>query len=299
MPELPLAQVVLEGRDSELAEPPPMAKFQWSCDACGHQWVDEGIFQVAAGGQSWPGEEFSSRRGPFRRVDPKLTSSPRRSRIISPYEESHQQEQWHQLTDTYRHMTEEELCRVAADAFDLVPFAKEALQAVIAERGLKIELAAAPAPPPALELSHYEDDQKVPYRLVCVRTVRSESEARQLKALLDANYFASCLGPENIVDLKDFKGSFDGGVELKVHAFNSRRAFDALRLLAPEEEGPDAEPDDAIRSTAVLCPKCHCQEVFLREDGPEAAAADAEGKFKWQCDACGHQWENEGIEEKL
>ena len=83
-----------------------------------------------------------------------------------------------------------------------------------------------------------------------------------------------------------------------VHAQNSRRAFDVLALLAPEEEGPDAEPDDAIEY-AVLCPKCHSQEVLLRDDGPEAAAADAEGKFKWQCDACGHQWENEGIEEKL
>lgn len=54
-----------------------------------------------------------------------------------------QQEQWHQLTDTYRHMTEEELGRVAEDAFDLVPTAREALQAVISERGLKIQLAAA------------------------------------------------------------------------------------------------------------------------------------------------------------
>jgi DNA-directed RNA polymerase subunit M/transcription elongation factor TFIIS len=70
-PKCHSAEVVLEGRDSDLAEPPPTAKFQWRCDACGYQWVDDGITQEAAGGQSWPGEEFSSRRGPFRRVDPK------------------------------------------------------------------------------------------------------------------------------------------------------------------------------------------------------------------------------------
>ena len=57
-------KVVLAGRDTEvLAESPPRDKFQWSCDACGHQWVDEGIVQEVPGGQSWPGEEFPTRDG--------------------------------------------------------------------------------------------------------------------------------------------------------------------------------------------------------------------------------------------
>lgn len=209
-----------------------------------------------------------------------------------------QQEQWHQLTDTYRHMAEEELGCLAADAFDLVPTAREALQAVISERGLKIQLAS--APPPSPELSRHKDDaadtEDPAHSLIYVRIVQSESEAKQLKALLNANFIASCLGPENIVDLEDFKASFDGGVELKVHAFNSRRAFDVLALLAPEENEEDPDEDTEY---AVLCPKCHSQEVFLRDDGPEAETAAAGMKFKWQCDGCGHQWEDEGIEEEL
>lgn len=205
-----------------------------------------------------------------------------------------QQEQWHQLTDTYRHMTEEELCRVAEDAFDLVPTAREALQTVISERGLKIQLAAAPLPAP--EPSNHQDDTDDPYRLVCVRKAQSDSEAKQLKALLDSNFIASCLGPENIVELEEFKGSFAGGVELKVHAQDSRRAFDVLALYAPEKEEEEDPDEDA--EYAVMCPKCHSQEVFLRDDGPQEANA-AEVKFKWQCDGCGHQWEDEGIEEKL
>lgn len=207
-----------------------------------------------------------------------------------------QNEQWQQLTDTYHHMTEEELCGVAADAFDLVPIAREALQSVIAERGLKIQLAEAP-PPPVPELSRYEEDADDPYRLVSVRTVRSESEARQLKALLDANFIGSCLGPENIVDLEDFKAGFDGGVDLKVHAQNGPRASDVLALYAPEKEEEEDPDEDA--EYAVMCPKCHSQEIFLRDDGPVADGAPADVKFKWQCDACGHQWEDEGISEKL
>jgi len=215
-----------------------------------------------------------------------------------------QQEQWHQLTDTYRHMTEEELGRVAADAFDLVPIAREALQAVVAERGLKIQLAEAPpAPEPSKfsdgngSIDDPEDSEDPDYKLVRVREVRSASEANQLKALLDANFIASCLGPENIVDLEDFKGSYEGGVELKVHALNVRRALNALAMYAPEEEEEEDPGEDA--EYAVLCPKCHSQEVFLRDDGPAAEATAAAVKFKWQCDGCGHQWEDEGIEEKL
>jgi DNA-directed RNA polymerase subunit M/transcription elongation factor TFIIS len=70
-PKCRSAKVVLKGRDSMLAEPPPTAKFLWSCDACGHQWVDEGILQEAAGGQSWPGEEFPSRDKDSSKWNPK------------------------------------------------------------------------------------------------------------------------------------------------------------------------------------------------------------------------------------
>jgi hypothetical protein len=42
-----------------------------------------------------------------------------------------QQEQWRQLMDTYRQMSEHELCRVADDAFDL------GAQLRMAHRGVK------------------------------------------------------------------------------------------------------------------------------------------------------------------
>jgi DNA-directed RNA polymerase subunit M/transcription elongation factor TFIIS len=67
-PQCHSAKVILQGRTSTLEANPFGIKYRWICDACGHQWVDDGITQEAAGGQSWSGEEFSSRRGPFRRV---------------------------------------------------------------------------------------------------------------------------------------------------------------------------------------------------------------------------------------
>jgi hypothetical protein len=54
-PKCRSAKVILEGRDTDdLDKSPRRDKFQWSCDACGHQWVDDGILQEVAGGQSWP-----------------------------------------------------------------------------------------------------------------------------------------------------------------------------------------------------------------------------------------------------
>jgi DNA-directed RNA polymerase subunit M/transcription elongation factor TFIIS len=192
---------------------------------------------------------------------------------------------------------------VADDAFDLVPVAREALQAVISERGLKIQPALAPPQPQPPESSNDngliddpEDSEDPDYKLVCVRTVQSESEAKQLKALLDANFIASCLGPENIVDAEDFKGSFDNGVELKVHSLNSHRASDALALYAPEEEEKDPDEDAEY---AVVCPKCHSQEVTLRDTAPETAATSVETKYDWTCDDCGHEWTDDGVARKL
>jgi rubrerythrin len=75
-PQCHSTKVILKGRTSTLEANPFGIKYKWICDACGHQWVDDGITQEAAGGQSWSGEEFSSRRGPFRRVDPKWASEP-------------------------------------------------------------------------------------------------------------------------------------------------------------------------------------------------------------------------------
>jgi hypothetical protein len=66
------------------------------------------------------------------------------------------------------------------------------------------------------------------------------------------------------------------------------------------ESSPD-EPDDVseedLRCTA-RCPKCRSEEIVFdrrevepgREPGPDA-------KFDWHCDACGHVWEDDGIEE--
>jgi DNA-directed RNA polymerase subunit M/transcription elongation factor TFIIS len=204
-----------------------------------------------------------------------------------------QAEQFRERREHYSRMTEGELNRVAADIADLTPIAEEALKAEFAARGLKME---PPAPPP---LPH---ELVVPASidpvddLVSVRTLHSESEAQEAKAILDSSFIASCLGPENIVDLENFHGSYEGGVEIKVFLSDSGRARAALASYAPQKE--EDVPDDD-EQYAVLCPKCHSREVVFEGQDIEAGATAAEAKLNWTCDDCGHKWQDEGIAEKL
>ncbi|HEY3770748.1 MAG TPA: hypothetical protein VGN44_18890 [Candidatus Angelobacter sp.] len=199
-----------------------------------------------------------------------------------------QEKKWRELKETYGQMTEDELCRVANGAFDLTPIAQEALQAVIADRGLKVPLVTAP-PQPSGGMD-IDDTYDAGHELVLLRQVGSEAEARELKEILAANFIASCLGPENVVDLEDFKESFHGGVELKVFSRDSRRAQSVLDLYAPDEQTV-ADQEEENKKYAIVCPKCRSEEIVFEGEDP----ATTENKFSWTCDDCGHQWKDDGI----
>ncbi|HWF05990.1 MAG TPA: hypothetical protein VHA06_20045 [Candidatus Angelobacter sp.] len=201
-----------------------------------------------------------------------------------------QEKKWRELKETYGQMTEDELYLLANEAYDLTAIAQESLQAVIADRGLKIPLVKAPPQPEASGELEIDDTYDAGHELVMLRQVGSEAEARELKELLAANFIASCLGPKNVVDLEDFKGSFDGGVELKVFSRDSRRAQSVLDLYAPDEQTV-ADGEEENKQYAIFCPKCRSEEVVFEGEDPTAA----ENKFSWTCDACGHQWKDDGI----
>jgi len=197
------------------------------------------------------------------------------------------------LRETYNQMTEEELRRVAEDAFDLMPAAKEALQSVIAEKGFEIQLAEAPPREEPDGVGDSEDE----FDLKTVCQVKSEADARRAKGILDAKFIASCLGPDNIADLENFKGSFAGGVGLKVFSKDRLRAIRVLVKYAPDlmkwdddvPEGED-EPD-----YAVTCPMCQSEDITLEGTDPPPENASRWRTARWTCAACGHQWQDEGI----
>jgi hypothetical protein len=200
---------------------------------------------------------------------------------LDPIEESRH------LQERYARLTDDELQAVADEGYDLTDIAKQTLRAEILGRGLPVQLRSAPAPNPAtgeVDPSGLE--------LIIVNRVWDLAEARQLKSILDDARIPSYLGPENLDNLETFHGNFDGGVDLKVRYVDNQRALQAISQSLP----PDSEVETAY---VPRCPQCHSLEiVFQSLDSGSAANSACNSTFNWSCDACGHQWKDQGIEEE-
>lgn len=194
----------------------------------------------------------------------------------------------------YAGMTEGEIGTLAAEAYNLTEIGREALAAVIAEKRFKIQLAEAPPEEPK-GVGDCEDELD----LDTVCQVKSEADAKRAKGILDANFIASCLGPDNIADLENFKGSFDCGIDLKVFSEDSRRAAAALDKYAPDlmKCDDDVPENNDELDYAVTCPDCQSEDIIL--DQADAHPEDVEHRFgykyRWTCAACGHQWQDNGF----
>lgn len=198
------------------------------------------------------------------------------------------------LKERYAGMTEDEIGALAAQAYNLTETGREALAAVIAEKGFKIQLRDAPAPEEPRGVEDSEDQLD----LTSICQVKSEADARRAKGILHANSIASCLGPDDIADLENFKGSFDGGVDVKVFSEDRPRAVQVLNEYAPDlmKRDDDHIPEDEEElDYAVTCPKCQSEDIVLDETEAQPGHGKFPEKFRWTCAACGHQWQDEGI----
>jgi predicted RNA-binding Zn-ribbon protein involved in translation (DUF1610 family) len=172
-------------------------------------------------------------------------------------------QKFRQQKENYEHMSEGELCALAAEAYNLTEIAREALKAVLSEKGIVVRLWLEPPPPwksrPPYGVEPNED-------LVVFSWPASAEIAGDIMKDLTAAGIPSFLC-------------------LEVRADDVKRADAALKR-AIDEEIKEADPDD--KDYAVLCPKCRSAKVVM------AGRSNAE-KFQWSCDACGYQWQDEGI----
>jgi len=200
---------------------------------------------------------------------------------LDPIEESRR------LQERYARLSDDELQAVADEGYDLTDLGKQTLQAEILGRGLHIQLRSAPTPPaPDPATSDFDTSD---LDLIMAHRVWDLAEARQLKSILDDARIPSYLGPDNLDNLETFKGSFDGGVDLKVRYVDNQRALQAISQSLPPDS--EVETDYVPRS-----PKCHSPEIVFQslDSGPAATSST----FNWSCDACGHQWKDDGIEQE-
>jgi rubrerythrin len=180
--------------------------------------------------------------------------------MISPMESVDQQ--FRQLKENYERMTEGELAAIAERAYDLTEIAREALQAVIMEKGVDIRIKMEP-----LALPPKDED------LVIFGWPRGAEAAGRTMKILAAAGIPSFL-------------------TLEVRPDDVNRAHAVLQR-AYDEEIKEADPDD--KEYAILCPKCHSTKVILQGRTSTLEANPFGIKYKWICDACGHQWVDDGI----
>ena len=156
-------------------------------------------------------------------------------------------------------------------------------------------------PPVALDLESEDDPYAEDRELVEICNVCSLSDALQVQRLLDSVYVPFFMGPERATRAEAVTSNFSNGVSVQVIRIGVPWARQALQHYEPADEPPDEKcnrNEDA--DFAVRCPKCHSKELVFEELVSETATATCASppKYKWTCDSCGHEWQDEGIQTK-
>lgn len=235
------------------------------------------------------------------------------------------------ISERYRRMSDGELLVLMPQSSELTPFAQQALANEVRSRGLKAEVEdekpAAPSqfkasqfkPPPAFfehesaklrdsaehdfpdpdssgpdssDKDQYDEDRK----LVKLCTVWSVRDALKVQTILDGLGIPFFMGPEKATGVDGVTSNFANGVGVQIMQIGLPWAGPAMRHYEPEDD-PTPKENAELDELTVRCPKCHSTEVVF-EGGTSTlvvATDDSSQKYKWTCDSCGHQWEDDGV----
>jgi hypothetical protein len=208
-------------------------------------------------------------------------------------ESTHELEERRRLQALYAGMSDGEIVSLVSEIDTLTDVAKPLLQAEFSSRNLSL----------TPEVPNQETDPFDPSELdlLVLQRVWDAAEARRVKEILDTVRIPSYVGPDYLEDLDALPQDLEGGMDLWVRREDQQRALTTLRLARAAEPDPEPSPE-----YAAFCPECHSPEiVFLALDSeladdatvPAQADASSEAKFNWACDACGHEWKDDGFGE--
>ena len=223
--------------------------------------------------------------------------------------------EWLRISEHYRQLSDSELQVLARQRSELTDFAQQALAQELSHRGLQpedeAEKPATPSPfmrPPAFfehespklrdsagydfpnPDSAYAEDRK----LVELCTVWSVRDALKVQTILDRLGIPFFMGPEKATGVAEVTSNFADGIAVQIMRIGIPWAGPAMRNYEPEDD-PNPIPDEGLDELPVRCPKCQSTEVIFEGQASAAVATDdSSQKYQWTCDACGHQWEDDG-----
>jgi len=190
------------------------------------------------------------------------------------------------MAGVYSAMSDEELGKIAKSGDELSATAHEALQAEIARRGLKLEI----APPRGEAVFEFN-------RTVTLRQFRDLPEALLAKGCLESAGIQAYLVDDNMIRMDWFISNLLGGIKLKVRPEDAEAASEILNQPIPETLDVEGVGD----FEQPKCPRCRSLDVSFDElDKPVAYLSAYAGvplpftKHGWTCQACGNAWVEQG-----
>jgi DNA-directed RNA polymerase subunit M/transcription elongation factor TFIIS len=197
-------------------------------------------------------------------------------------------------------MTDEELIELGLDSSELTDMARQALAMEISQRKLKVPPAdevnprgevRPPAPPSEEDDDPYAEDREL--NEIC--TVWSLEDALQLQRLLDVAGIPFFMGAENTTRVDAGTMNFAQGISVKVMRIGLPWTWQVMQNYSPKDAPPEPKLEE-LGEAAIYCPKCHSTEVVFDELVNEKTNEKSPQKYRWTCESCGHEWEDEGVE---
>ncbi|HWZ83571.1 MAG TPA: hypothetical protein VNW47_13150 [Terriglobales bacterium] len=226
--------------------------------------------------------------------------------------------EWLRISEHYRQLSDSELLVLGRQRSELTDFAQQALALELSHRGLQAEEdeTAKPTTPsqfrprpaffehesPKLRDSAgydfpnpdstYDEDRK----LVELCIVWSVRDALKVQTILDRLGIPFFMGPEKATGVAEVTSNFADGIAVQIMQIGLPWAGPAMRNYEPEDD-PNPKENEVLDELPVRCPKCHSPEVIFEGGTASAIVAtdDSSQKYQWTCDACGHQWQDDGI----
>jgi len=233
-------------------------------------------------------------------------------------------QQLRQLKENYEHMSEGELCAVAENAYDLTEIFREALQAVLSEKGIAARLRLEPplwsrhAGPPDEDLVTFGWPRSAEEAGHIMKTLAAAGIPSFLSLQVRADDVKRALAALDPAAVDDDQEEPEEEKDYEIHCpkcrsgavvLDERDSFSTApfhwhcdtcghqwsdEIVEQEVQPRQEDQTEEEKNYAILCPKCRSRAVVLEERSSSSTAP-----FRWHCDACGHQWSDEGIEQEV
>jgi len=143
---------------------------------------------------------------------------------------------------------------------------------------------------------HEEDPYEADRKLVELCTVWSVRDALKVQTILDRAGIPFFMGPEKATGVDEVTSDFSKGVGVQIMQIGLPWAGRAMLYYEPEDDPTPKEPENSDE-LLVRCPKCNSEEVVF-EGGTSTLVVrtdDSSQKYRWSCDSCGYEWEDDGV----